>query len=249
MATTLFSNANSAVRRDVWAEHRFPERLLMSEDQHWARRVLLRACEIAYVPQAEVLHSHSYGLASDVPTVLRQRRHRGRHVPRGRPDGGRHAPGQRRHLRQAGIVHLARSHDMRWLPYTVAHDFSKYLGLQLGKRHHRLPSSVVRRCSAFPAHWVASSGEAVADRYSRPSPMQSTVEPLEGNKVKLSIEVDEQEFEKAVNAAFVRIAREVRIPGFRPGKAPRRVLEARIGTAAARQEAMREALPEYYVRR
>jgi trigger factor len=77
--------------------------------------------------------------------------------------------------------------------------------------------------------------------------MQSTVEPLEGNKVKLSIEVDEQEFEKAVNAAFVRIAREVRIPGFRPGKAPRRVLEARIGTAAARQEAMREALPDYYM--
>jgi trigger factor len=77
--------------------------------------------------------------------------------------------------------------------------------------------------------------------------MQSTVEPLEGNKVKLSVEVDEQEFEKALNAAFVRIARDVRIPGFRPGKAPRRVLEARIGSAAARQEAMREALPEYYV--
>ena len=77
--------------------------------------------------------------------------------------------------------------------------------------------------------------------------MQSTVEPLEGNKVRLSVEVDEQEFEKAVSAAFVRIARDVRVPGFRPGKAPRRVLEARIGTAAARQEAMREALPEYYV--
>jgi trigger factor len=78
--------------------------------------------------------------------------------------------------------------------------------------------------------------------------MQSTVEPLEGNKVRLSVEVDENEFEKAVSAAFVRIAREVRVPGFRPGKAPRRVLEARIGSAAARQEAMREALPEYYVK-
>lgn len=78
--------------------------------------------------------------------------------------------------------------------------------------------------------------------------MQSTVEPLEGNKVKLSVEVDEKEFEQALDAAFKRIAREVRIPGFRPGKAPRRVLEARIGSSAARQEAMREALPEYYVR-
>jgi trigger factor len=76
--------------------------------------------------------------------------------------------------------------------------------------------------------------------------MRSTVEPLEGNKVKLSVEVDEQEFEKALDSAFRRIAREVRIPGFRPGKAPRQILEARIGAEAARQEALRESLPEYY---
>jgi trigger factor len=76
--------------------------------------------------------------------------------------------------------------------------------------------------------------------------MKAVVEPLEGNKVKLSVEIDEQEFEKALDAAFRKIAREVRIPGFRPGKAPRRVLEARIGKDAARQEALREALPDYY---
>ncbi len=76
--------------------------------------------------------------------------------------------------------------------------------------------------------------------------MRTVVEPLEGNKVKLSVEVDEDEFEKALDAAFRKIAREVRIPGFRPGKAPRRLLEARIGPEAARQEALREALPDYY---
>ncbi|MGH9164250.1 MAG: trigger factor, partial [Acidimicrobiales bacterium] len=76
--------------------------------------------------------------------------------------------------------------------------------------------------------------------------MRSVVEPLEGNRVKLSVEVDEAEFEKALDAAFRRIAREVRIPGFRPGKAPRRLLEAKVGMEAARQEALRESLPEYY---
>jgi trigger factor len=76
--------------------------------------------------------------------------------------------------------------------------------------------------------------------------VKSAVESLEDNKVKVSVEVDETEFDKAMDAAFRRIAREVRIPGFRPGKAPRRILEARIGTAAAREEALREALPEYY---
>ena len=76
--------------------------------------------------------------------------------------------------------------------------------------------------------------------------MKATVETLEGNKVKVSVEVDETEFESAVDDAFRRIAREVRIPGFRPGKAPRRVLEAQMGTGFAREEALRHALPEYY---
>ncbi len=76
--------------------------------------------------------------------------------------------------------------------------------------------------------------------------MKSTVEALEGNKVKLSVEIDEQEFESAVDAAFKKIAREVRIPGFRPGKAPRRVLESHIGAGAGRAQALNDALPEYY---
>ena len=78
--------------------------------------------------------------------------------------------------------------------------------------------------------------------------MKTTVEPLEGNKVKVSVEVDETEFESAVDDAFRRIAREVRIPGFRPGKAPRRVLEAQLGSGFAREEALRHALPEYYAK-
>ena len=76
--------------------------------------------------------------------------------------------------------------------------------------------------------------------------MKSTVEPLEGNKVKLSIEVDGAEFEKEVDAAFRRIAYEVRLPGFRPGKAPRRLLEARIGVEAARSDALEHAISGYY---
>jgi trigger factor len=76
--------------------------------------------------------------------------------------------------------------------------------------------------------------------------VRSTVEALEGNKVKLVVEVEESEFERDLDEAFKRLAREVRLPGFRPGKAPRKVLEARIGQSYARDEAFREALPTYY---
>ncbi len=76
--------------------------------------------------------------------------------------------------------------------------------------------------------------------------MRSTVEPLEGNKVKLSVEVDAEEFEAAVDAAFKKIGREVKIKGFRPGKVPRKVLESRIGPLAGREQALQDSLPEYY---
>ena len=76
--------------------------------------------------------------------------------------------------------------------------------------------------------------------------MDTSVETLEDNKVRLRVGVSADEFEKAVDLAFRKLAREVRIPGFRPGKAPRRVLEARIGTDIAREEALRTAVPEYY---
>lgn len=76
--------------------------------------------------------------------------------------------------------------------------------------------------------------------------MRSIVEPLEGNKVKLSIEVEASEFDQAVDAAFKKIAKEVRLPGFRPGKAPRKVLEARLGAQAGREQALQDSLPEYY---
>jgi trigger factor len=76
--------------------------------------------------------------------------------------------------------------------------------------------------------------------------MRATVEPLEGNKVKVSVEVEAEEFEKAVTAAFKKIAQEVRLPGFRPGKAPRKVLEARLGAQVGREQAFQDALPEYY---
>jgi len=71
------------------------------------------------------------------------------------------------------------------------------------------------------------------------------VETLEGNKVKLYVEVDEAEFDHDIDRAFKLIAKEVNLPGFRTGKAPRKVLEARIGVGAAREQALRDAVPQY----
>ena len=76
--------------------------------------------------------------------------------------------------------------------------------------------------------------------------METSIEPLEDNKVKLRIAVSEPEFEPAIDAAFRKLAREVRIPGFRPGKAPRKLLEARFGAEVGREQALKDGLPEFY---
>jgi trigger factor len=76
--------------------------------------------------------------------------------------------------------------------------------------------------------------------------MESTLEELEGNKIKLSVQVDADEVDQAVETTARKLAREVRMPGFRPGKVPRRVLEARMGHGALRQEALRDSLPDFY---
>ncbi|HEX6311126.1 MAG TPA: trigger factor, partial [Acidimicrobiia bacterium] len=76
--------------------------------------------------------------------------------------------------------------------------------------------------------------------------LSTSVEPLEGNKVRLHVAIPASEFDKAIDAAFRKLAAEVKIPGFRPGKAPRRLLEARFGPDVARREALQDALPGYY---
>ena len=78
------------------------------------------------------------------------------------------------------------------------------------------------------------------------SPVTTSVETLEGNKVRLTVAVPEVEFDQAIDAAFRKLAGQVKIPGFRPGKAPRQLIEARLGAEAGRDQALRDAVPTYY---
>jgi trigger factor len=76
--------------------------------------------------------------------------------------------------------------------------------------------------------------------------LTTSVESLEDNKVRLHVAIPADDFERALDAAYRKLAREVKVAGFRPGKAPRRLLEARLGTEIAREQALRDSLPEYY---
>ena len=75
---------------------------------------------------------------------------------------------------------------------------------------------------------------------------EETQERIFGPRVKLTVEVDQETFDEAIEKAFRKIAQDVRVPGFRKGKAPRPVLESRIGTKYARAQALEDAIPGYY---
>ena len=76
--------------------------------------------------------------------------------------------------------------------------------------------------------------------------MKSTVEQLGPTRVRILVEVPFEELEPNFDRAYRKIAQQVRIPGFRPGKAPARVLEQRLGRGAVLDEVVKEAVPAKY---
>jgi trigger factor len=76
--------------------------------------------------------------------------------------------------------------------------------------------------------------------------MTANVTKLEENKVRLDVEVPPDAVRKGVEAKVRELGRQVRVPGFRPGKAPRRVIENRLGREYIMMEALQEALPSWY---
>lgn len=76
--------------------------------------------------------------------------------------------------------------------------------------------------------------------------MKTSVERRENNLVALTVEIPAEELQKAVDRAYRRLAPRLRIPGFRPGKAPRSVVEMRLGKEHLVQEAVEEVVPKAY---
>jgi rhamnosyltransferase len=150
---TLFSNVNAAIPRAVGQEFPFADDLIMSEDQEWSRRVLRAGYELVYEPDAAVHHSHRYSVSD----AFRRFFDSGVSAERSYAAPGS-SPGA---LRRAGsryakgeVAWLWRSGQRRWIPYAVVYESAKFAGLQLGRRHTRLPRSVKRRLSALPGYWV-----------------------------------------------------------------------------------------------
>jgi rhamnosyltransferase len=151
METTLYSNANSAMPRALLERFPFADDVLIAEDQDWSRRVLLDGWSIVYEPRAVVSHSHPYTIRSAFKRFFESGVAGSRTFLAGgstaqralRRKGAEYARGEMRWLISSG--------NARWIPYTCVYEGMKFLAIQLGHRHERLPRALKRRWTNYPS--------------------------------------------------------------------------------------------------
>ena len=76
--------------------------------------------------------------------------------------------------------------------------------------------------------------------------MKTDVEELGPTRVKLTIEVPFEELKGSLDKAYREVARQVRVPGFRPGRVPPRIIDQRFGRGMVLEQAVNDAVPQFY---
>jgi trigger factor len=79
-----------------------------------------------------------------------------------------------------------------------------------------------------------------------PVRISTTTERLDGDRVKLRVEVPEDALEPAIRTVYRELSSELKVPGFRKGKVPRQIIDSRVGPGYVRGEALKDALPGFY---
>ena len=149
----IFSNVNSAIRRSVWEQIKFPE-MLKSEEVEWAKRALLAGYKIFYCAEAAVYHSHRYS----VKAVFQEYFDSGATMPvflQGRTfnysmgnfvlDGLRFISEEYKFMLKNGYA--------RWIPYAIIYDTAKFTGVFLGSKQKHMPIWMKRALCKKKNHW------------------------------------------------------------------------------------------------
>lgn len=151
--TIFFSNVNSAIRKRIWKKIPFDEDLVMGEDAYWAKMVLINGYKIIYEPLASVYHSHDLNLVTvfqkyfDFGTSFEKFAKKEFTLSAITYGGIKYAVDEYRYLVCKGYL--------KWLPYTILYDLSKFTGFYAGKKQKLMPLKWKIHMSASPYYWKA----------------------------------------------------------------------------------------------
>ncbi len=145
----FFSNVSSAARRSLLLRYPFDEKLIMSEDQQFARDLIEAGYAVVYAPDSAVIHSHRYSLRTAFRRYFDSVYSLTVIFPRhGLPTSA--AMGWR-YLKQEAAYILKR--HPRHLPYYCLYVLAKAGGTVAGHFATRLPRCLLRRLSLHSYHW------------------------------------------------------------------------------------------------
>jgi rhamnosyltransferase len=144
LSMVRFSNANSAIRRDLLSRLRFDERALVCEDHGMCRDILSAGYKVVYEPEATVLHGHERTLYSEFQWAVDNGISLTRMGLLGR-EGTARAELRYGFARVADQIHyFVRKHEYRHALMSICIDAIRWLGAQIGKREDIVPLSLLR---------------------------------------------------------------------------------------------------------
>ena len=144
----FFSNVNSAIRRDMLMSYQFDNAIIMSEDQDWAKRVLLDGFDTLYEPKAAVVHSHDYTLK----TAFQRYFDSAYSLMEVTDDTFRNFTRAGFSYTRDELRYVMANHPRR-VPFLFLYDLSKVAGTFFGRQAKRLPQRVCKVMSFHKYHW------------------------------------------------------------------------------------------------
>ena len=148
----IFSDANSAIMKDLLLENPYRNDIIVSEDYEWANRIMQKGYIIVYQPKAEVVHSHSYNLSSlfkrnfDIGVSYK-------FIKNFNNSASFLKKGTKLFANEAQFLIKAKKAHL--LPNIFIRDVVRFIAINLGKNESVLPNNIKKYClSAQKWYWI-----------------------------------------------------------------------------------------------
>lgn len=146
----FFSNVCSAARRDVCLAHPFDETLIMSEDQAFAKSLLMAGYQTFYNAEVQVIHSHHY----DLKTLFRRNFDSAYSLRGISDDTWLHTIRKALEFIGGEVAYVVRKGRWGWLAAIPAYESARIVGRLLGKYADHLPRTWRRTLSLHSGYWT-----------------------------------------------------------------------------------------------
>lgn len=150
--TYFCSNVCCAYKRDIYEKvGGFVRCTIFNEDMLYAAKAMKDGYQIAYVAEAEVIHSHNYTCKQQFKRNFDLGVSQAEH-----PEVFKSVPSEKEGIRSVKrtIQHLREKGLRRKIPYVILQSGCKYLGYFLGKRYKKLPQKLVMKCTSNVDYWA-----------------------------------------------------------------------------------------------